>query len=147
MHRTTWLTATAISLAGFLGGEYGAGAILTLVRDSAGNDVMLRWVWLPWILAPLLGTVLAAFVVPAGPAARLWHWSAVVLPVPVGAFVVTAVVAGGAGVGLGAVALASTVQIALAAGVGHAIGWARMVRARDAAAVAATQEEYQRWSA
>lgn len=126
---TGFLRAWVAGLVGFLVGEYGAGALLRVVRDSSGDQAMLDVLWLPWIAAPVLCGIAAALALPHAERARWWHWLVGASVVPVGAAGVTLVVVSLVGAEPSGFWLSVAVQIVIAAVLALGIGTLRTRRA------------------
>jgi hypothetical protein len=109
-------------LAGFLIGEYGSGFVLRVVREFGGTAAVVRWAWLPWIVAAVLAGVGAGLAVPATRRTPWWAFAVPAVLVTVGAFGVTAWYFAAVGVTVTGLPAASAVQVAVAAGLAVGFG-------------------------
>lgn len=80
------LRGWAGAAAGYAIGSYGSGAVLNAALRANREDLVLEWVWLPWVLGAVLCGVGAGLGVPAARRRARWTWAAAAAPIPVVAF-------------------------------------------------------------
>jgi|GEM_PF-5847367 len=119
-----FIRAWLLSLAGFLVGEYGAGLLLNWIKNNSGIEAMLQMAWMPWLLAPVLGTIAAilGLLPKAWGRARWQDWVASVAVVPIGALIVTVVVTAIVGAHGSRIWIDGATQVAIAILLGLLLG-------------------------
>lgn len=125
-----WICA----LVGYLAGEYGGGLVLIALRSSSGNQAVLEWTWLPWILSAVLCGVAAGLWTPCDAASPWWRWIVVSAPIPVGAGLVTWAYFASHGVPVPGQLVSTLVQIVIAVALALALGMQRSRRSARGAA-------------
>jgi hypothetical protein len=120
-----------VSAVGFLAGEYGMGPVLKAILRTQGVAGFVTWMWLPWIVAPVVAGVDGGFANRCHEATRWWHWLIVGVPAPLGAYVITRWYFASHGEATPGLPADSLVQLAIVCGLTLGIGLARMARGRS----------------